>query len=112
MTVFRTAPTYDLPITVGNKTHAAWYRWFQNIDLGIPPSSEVMVTPTASPFTYSPKVKGMLIVSAGTVSRIDYSRTPGVFYNTGQTAGVFTMSANDQIKITYSGVPTVVFMPS
>lgn len=112
MTVFRTAPRFEIPLTVGDKTHTAWYRWFQNTDLGIPPSSELPVTATASPFIYAPSQKGSLLVSGGTVTKIEYSRTRGTFYDTGQTAGAIAMSANDQVRITYSGAPTLVFLPS
>jgi hypothetical protein len=112
MTVFRTAPQYEQPLIIGQNTSSSWYRWFQNIDFGIPPSSEIPVTVSASPFIYSATQKGTLLISGGTISAIAYSRTRGTFYNTGQISGAIAMSANDQIKVTYSGIPTMVFMPS
>jgi hypothetical protein len=111
MTVYRTAPTYDLPLTDGKNTHAAWYRWFQNVDLGIPPSSEIPIALGASPFIYSPKMKGGVIVSGGTVSNILISRS-GTFYSTGVTGGLFNLAANDQLKVVYSVAPQMVFLPS
>jgi hypothetical protein len=109
-TFFRSAPQYEAPLVDGKNTSTAWYRWFQAIDNGIPPSDEAAVTVTGSPFIYTAPSKGFAIVSGGTVSDIEFSRTVGVFYPTGQTAGVFPMSANDQLKITFSGVPSAVFV--
>lgn len=108
---YRTAPTYDQPMVIGDKTSSVYYRWFQDLDVGSPPSSETPVTVGASPFTYSPKVKGNLIVSGGTVTNVLISRS-GTFYSTGATQGLFNLAANDQIQIVYSGLPTAVFLPT
>lgn len=110
MTFFRTAPTYEEPLTTGKNTTASWYRWFQNIDNGIPPSSEVTVTVGGSPFTYTAPSKGFVIVTGGTVSAIAFSRTAGTFYGTGQTAGTFPLSAGDKLKVTFSATPSLVFV--
>lgn len=110
MAHYRTAPTYEQPLVIGSNTSSVYYRWFQDIDLGSPPSSELIVTATGSPFTYSSNMKGNLVVSGGTVTAISISRS-GTFYATGQTSGVFTLAANDQLMIVYSAVPTLVFMP-
>jgi hypothetical protein len=69
------------------------------------------VTVGASPFTYECQYNGALIVSGGTVSAIAYSRDNVTYYATGATAGMFPMSANDYIKITYTVAPTVIFAP-
>lgn len=111
MAHYRTTPTYDTPLIVGDKTHAAYYRWFQDIDLGSPPSSETPITVAGSPFIYSPKSKGVVIVNGGTVSAIALSRS-GTFYPTGQTSGAFALAANDQIQVAFSGVPNMVFLPA
>ena len=111
MTFFRTAPTYDEPLTTEGNTSTSWYRWVQHTEKGLPPSSELAVPVTASPWTYTAPAKGFVIVTGGTVSLIQFSRTTGTFYPTGQTSGTFPVSLNDQIKITYSAVPNVVFVP-
>lgn len=111
MTFFRTAPTYTEPLNTGSNTTASWYRWFQNVDKGLPPSSELVVTVTASPWTYTAPSKGFVIVTGGTVSLIQFSRTVGTFYPTGQTSGTFPVSQNDRIQITYSAAPAVTFVP-
>ena len=83
----------------------------QNIDKGIPPSGESAIAVMASPWIYTALLKGFVIVTGGTVSIIAFSRTPGIFYPTGQTTGVFPMSQNDQIQITFTGAPSVVWVP-
>jgi hypothetical protein len=115
MAHFRSAPTYDQDILTQNtsnaKTTSSWYRWFQDIELGVPPTSESPITVGASPFIYSPTRTGNVIVSGGTVSNIMISRS-GTFYSTGQTAGSFSLAANDQIQVVYTAVPLMVFLPS
>lgn len=112
MTAFRTAPTYEEPLVSGKNTSMAYYRWIQSADLGVPPSTETPVTPSASPFVYTAPRGGFVIIAGGTVSAIAFSRTPGTFYSTGQTAGSFPVNSNDQLKITYTAAPNVVFVPS
>lgn len=114
MTHYRSAPTFDQDIltpNTGAKTSASWYRWFQDVDNGIPPSSEIPITVGASPFIYQPKSQGGIIVSGGTVTSILVSRS-GTFYATGLTQGLFQLSANDQLKVVYSAAPTMVLLPT
>lgn len=111
---YRSAPTYDQDILTpsnGAKTTSAWYRWVQDIDLGVPPSSEIPITLGASPFIYSPSMKGGIIVNGGTVTSILISRS-GAFYPTGATQGLFSVSANDRLQVIYTVAPTMVFLPS
>ena len=110
-TQFRQAPTYDSPLIRGEQTNSVWYRYLQANEQGVPPSGEASVTPTGSPYTYTAPRKGFLIVSGGTVSAIAFARL-GPFYGTGQTAGTFTLALNDKLKITYSGAPTLTFVPT
>jgi len=108
---YRQAPTYDQPIAVGNNTHPSWYRFFQSLQVGTPPQAESSITVTTSPFTYTASMGGFVIVHGGTVSQISFSRTSGTSYITGQTTGTFPVSAGDSIIITYSGAPTVTWVP-
>jgi hypothetical protein len=111
----RSAPTYDQDILTPNpkdaKTSSSWYRWFQDIDLGVPPSSELPVTVGASPFIYSPTQKGAVIVNGGTVTSILISRS-GTFYATGLTQGLFYLAANDRLQVVFSAAPSMVFLPA
>lgn len=73
------------------------------------PSSAV--TLTGSPFTFTALFNGALAISAGTVSIVSIVRQ-GVTVATGVTAGVIPVSRSDQVVITYTGAPTVVFLPT
>lgn len=112
MSQFRTVPTYDQQMTPGNHNDSTWYRYFQQNEKGTPPSTEVTVNLGASPFSFAAPAKGFVILSGGTVSVVMFSRTPGVFYLTGQTAGLFTMAQNDVLKVTFSVKPSLVFVPT
>jgi hypothetical protein len=107
---YRFPPKFTDGVVEGFKTASVWYRYMQALDGGQPPASETVVTPTASPFIYSAPRGGFVIVQSGTVGSIQFSRS-GAFYATGETAGVFPVGQNDQLKITYSGVPKVTFVP-
>lgn len=114
---FRQAPTYTEQIAQGQKNNAVWYRYFQQNELGTPPSGELTVTATASPFVYVAPSKGFMIVT-GAVTGVVYSRTAGVFYpvsgaQTATQSNTFPMSQNDVLKISFSGVaPALVFVPT
>lgn len=109
---FRTVPTYTEQLTPGSHNNSKWYRYFQQNEVGTPPSSETVVPAISSPFSYTATAKGFLIVSGGTVTSIMFSRTAGTFYLTGQTSGTFPMAQNDVLKITFSSKPTVVWVPT
>ena len=109
MTQYRAVPTYTTPWTPGNKNDSTWYRYFQAGETGQPPSAEIAVTLTASPFIYQAPKKGYLVISGGTVTSIMISRTPPTYYLTGQTSGVIPVAQGDTVKITYTAAPTVTF---
>jgi hypothetical protein len=112
MTVKRAIPTYEQPLTVDGKTSASWRRWMHDTEVGTPPSNEVVVVPSGSPFAYQAPSRGAVVVSGGTVSKIQISRTSMVNYTVGVTAGMFPMALGDVLTVTYSGIPTMVFIPS
>lgn len=116
MTQYRQVPTFELPmherLESGETINTSWwYRYFQAHDFGVPPGAETVVTPTGSPFKYRVPRKGTIIVSGGTVSSLTIARS-GPFYTTGTTSGTFHLAQGDQLQITYTVVPTVVFLPT
>lgn len=108
---YRTTPNYDQPLTIKDKISTSWWRFFSDTDTGVPPSSETVITPTGSPFTYSAKLKGNVIVTGGTVTGIAIARS-GTFYSTGEITGQYNLCANDQLQVTYSSPPTMVLFPT
>lgn len=108
---YRTVPYYDTPLDVKGNTHRSYYRWFQDMDNGLPPAKESSVTPTGSPFVYLAPRRGYLIVTGGTVQAVAFSRS-GTFYNMGQTTGCYPLNQNDQLQITYTSAPTLTWVPT
>lgn len=69
------------------------------------------LTVTASPFTYTAPFTGCVVVTGGTVSLIQLIRQ-GVTIATGLTTGFIQVSRLDQVQVTYSGLPTMTFLPT
>lgn len=74
------------------------------------PSAITSITPTASPFSYTATTRGNVFISGGTVSSVTLTRNGIVI--SAATSGFIPVSINDIVKITYSGTPTVKFVPS
>ena len=106
----RGIPTYEQPMTVGGNMSSSWRRWFHDTEVGTPPSNEVLVMPTGSPFSFQAPSRGAIIINGGTVSQVQFTR--GTTHTTGQTSGMFSVSLGDILIVTYSGLPTIVFIPS
>lgn len=109
MSNYRQMPTFERTIAKQGLTDKSWYRWFGSVDQGQPPASEGPIHLGASPFTWQAPQKGFVIITGGTVSAVQFTRS--AVYNTGQTAGLFPVSANDSLTITFSAAPTVTFVP-
>lgn len=69
-----------------------------------------VITVGASPFTYTATGDGVVMVNGGTVSIIAFGRQGSVI-GTGQTQGMFPVSFGDAIRVTYSVLPNVRFIP-
>jgi hypothetical protein len=109
---FNSLPNFNVPLSRQGITEKDWFLFWANLFGGLPPGNETALTIGASPYTYTAGVKGSLIVSGGTVSAIAFSRNGSTFYSTGQAAGMFPLNARDSLRITYTVLPTVVFVPS
>lgn len=107
---FRTVPTYAKSLVSNNVNDASWYRYFQDLERGIPAANEVGIVVGASPFIYIAPRGGFVIVNGGTVSLVQFTRTNT--YTTGQTQGCFPLSLGDQLTVTWSGKPTMTFVPA
>lgn len=109
---FNSLPNFNVPLEKQDVTSKDWFFFWANLFNGLPPGNETALTAGVSPYTYTAGVKGSLIVSGGTVSAIAFSRDGVTFYSTGQTAGMFALNARDRLRITYTVLPTVTFVPS
>jgi hypothetical protein len=68
------------------------------------------ITPTGSPFTYTAAFDGTVVVTGGTVSALALIRQ-GTSIALGITTGPVPLSRLDQLQVTYSGAPTMNFLP-
>jgi hypothetical protein len=70
----------------------------------------IVLTPGVSPWVYQATADGTLVLVGGTVSLVGLSRDGTTFYTVPQ--GAIPMSRLDQVKTTYTVVPTnAVFFP-
>ena len=106
---FLSIPTYEQPLTKSGQTQSVWYRYFQDVFQGTPPANESSISVGASPFRYTATQKGFVILSGGTVTAVQFNRS--VTTLTGQTSGIFPLSQGDVLTVTYSGLPTMTFVP-
>lgn len=77
-----------------------------------PPSMAAQaVAVTASPFTYTATRNGMLFVTGGTLSTIQYGRG-GQLYALGLGMSPIPLIPGDQVRLVYLTAPTLTFLPT
>ena len=69
------------------------------------------ITVGGSPFSYTATGNGMVIVSGGTVSLVQFSRDGTTFLSVGFTAGIVPVRKKDIVRVTYTVAPTMTFVP-
>jgi hypothetical protein len=69
------------------------------------------ITPTGSAFTYTAPANGIVVLSGGTVTLIEYGRSAS-FYLLGLITGSFAIARGDQVRVTYAVAPTMTFIPN
>lgn len=78
----------------------------------MPPLSMAAMTVTvgASPFTFTAPRNGLLFLSGGTLSAIQYSRGASLNVLGASTNQIYVM-AGDQVRVTYLLAPAITFLP-
>ena len=69
-----------------------------------------VVTVGASPYSYTASRDGYLAVTGGTVTKQEYGRT-GVFTDVGLLTSMLPILQGDTMRVTYTAVPTITFIP-
>ena len=71
------------------------------------------ITPTGSPFTWqnTNPYPVAVIISAGTVTTVEFSRDGVTFFAVGLLAGQYHLSPGDRIRVTYAVAPTMTMVP-
>jgi hypothetical protein len=87
-----------------------WFRFLKQIE----PSKQQpkAIALTGSPMVLTAQEIGDYVVSGGTVSAIELSRNGAAYINLGVTAGMFRVTFNDLLKVTYTVAPTVNYLQS
>jgi len=109
---FNKLPNFTTPLSDGKVTLKEWYFFWAGLFRGLPPGNVEPLTLDPSPFIFSAPAKGFVLLSGGTVSAVAFSRDGVTYYATGETAGQFTLSAQDFLRVTYSVAPTMTFVPT
>lgn len=84
-----------------------WIQYLQQFTQA--PPKFVDITVDISPFSYTAKEPGYVVVSGGTVSAIHLLRGSDDLNLTGQK--IIPVSINDAVVTTYSVLPTIIFIP-
>jgi hypothetical protein len=89
--------------TSNNAIYRSLNRWI------VDPPAAVVITLSGSPFAYQNTLGYPItvVVSGGTVTKIEVGRGGSTYYDTGETAGVFVLQHTDYLQVTYSGAPTM-----
>jgi hypothetical protein len=71
------------------------------------------ITVGASPYTYQNTATYPvdIIVNGGGVTALDFSRDNTTFYSTGSFYGMFALSPNDRLRVTYTTAPAMTLIP-
>jgi hypothetical protein len=111
MSTLNRMPTYTEALETGNAITRGWYTFWLGLLQGQPVGAPMTLVPGVSPYSYVASIGGSVIVSGGTVSKVEVSRDGVIFYVTGQTSGMFLVSQGDTLRVTYSVVPLMTFIP-
>ena len=67
------------------------------------------ITVGASPFVYTNNTafNADVLISNGGIVTLEFSRDGSTYYSTGSYYGMFSLSPNDKLRVTYSAAPTM-----
>lgn len=108
---FSAIPNYRQSINSKGNMERTWYQFLTDLWKGKPSGAETSISSSTSPLVYQAQEKGFMIVQGGTVTLIQFSRDGVTNYNTGQTNGVFPIAQGDTLRVIYSSVPLMTWVP-
>lgn len=107
--LYQSQPTYEQPLVVKGQNSTVWYRFFSALYQGQPSSAESGITVGISPFSYVAPTAGNMLITGGTVSAIQITRSFTTLTNL--TSGLFPLSKGDTLTVTFAGLPTMTWYP-
>jgi hypothetical protein len=108
---FNRAPTYQEPLVTKGSITKGWFTLWTGLLSGQATGPVSPVTLGTSPLSYKAAQGGTLVIQGGSVSLVSFTRDGLTNVNTGQTQGMFPLSQNDTLIITYTGTPILTFVP-
>jgi len=115
MAAFTSNPTFGLPSNTlplsGTEIIASiWYQFFVRLSQLSAERPIATIAVGTSPFVYTAFTIGNVFISGGMVSDIELTRS-GVSLACPENVFI-PVAANDTVTITYTGLPTMTFVPS
>lgn len=91
-----------------------FYRFIENLFIAAGGGGPLLtITLTGSPFVYVSPIMAYIVVQGGTVSKLEFSRDTGTTWiDLGTVAGMFTLEAQDEMRVTYTVAPTMTSVPA
>jgi hypothetical protein len=107
-----TAFTYTITSTAATSTigNIGVTSYFIKPPLSVLNNLQVSITPGASPYAWTSPAIGNLVISGGTVSAVTLTHAAGTPVAI-PTAGIVPVMTGDVVTVTYTGAPTMTFIP-
>ena len=74
MSTLNRIPTYTEPLETGKATTRGWYTFWLGLLQGQPMGSPTGIVPGVSPYSYVAPLGGTVVLSGGTVTKVEVSR--------------------------------------
>ena len=105
-------PSSQQPIASSNgQVTTPWQRFFNTLPGVQKAAPPVAAAPDGSPFSFTAGALGTVFIAGGTVSQITLTRY-GTVVPTGATSGGISVANGDVVTVTYSGPPSINFVPA
>jgi len=82
----------------------------EKVDYATGRGSSRSVTPSGTGYVFTASSNGIIFISGGTVSLVEYGRG-STFFVAGIASGPISIAAGDKIRFTYLVAPTITFLP-
>lgn len=102
--------TTKMQVSQGN-THQSWYRFFNGLIQGSPPTQTIQLDVTASPFVWRATYFGYVVANGGTITSVTLQRDPSQVQIQLPLTGTYHVSKDDNLTFNYSALPMLTFIP-
>lgn len=82
----------------------------EKIDYPLGRGGSRVVIPSGTGYVFTAPSNGLIAISGGTVSLVEYGRGD-TFFDAGIASGPISMASGDKIRLTYVLAPAITFLP-